>query len=299
MRSRLILNGGAPSTPAASTAEGADGAQAAATTKAAGPAGAPTQHVRGENRAADVEALIRAAEEADAAAADGEGNDPSSLTVDEAATTRKYKVVIDGEEQEVGLDELLKGYQRHSDYTRKTQTVADARKDLDRQRSALFDSEAYKQLKAVAEADSGTFDPYDPDSFLKKMKQEVAAQLLETLGPAEQALHQENARVKAKAFIDGKPEFKDAAFKSGVADLLKTNANLGLEEAYWIVKGRRADEQLTRSENERVEHRRMLKEAGINIGSGRGRPDTGSVPDHVKKRGAFEIYKYLEAQQKR
>ena len=40
-----------------------------------------------------------------------------------------FTVVIDGREQEVPMDELLKGYQRQSDYTRKTQDVARQRDD--------------------------------------------------------------------------------------------------------------------------------------------------------------------------
>jgi hypothetical protein len=42
-----------------------------------------------------------------------------------------YTVKIDGKEERVTLKEALDGYQRNSDYTRKTQEVAKARTDLD------------------------------------------------------------------------------------------------------------------------------------------------------------------------
>lgn len=42
-----------------------------------------------------------------------------------------YKVVIDGEEVEVTLEELQKGYSRQSDYTRKTQQLAQQRKEAE------------------------------------------------------------------------------------------------------------------------------------------------------------------------
>lgn len=42
-----------------------------------------------------------------------------------------YKVSIGGEEVEVTLDEALQGYQRQSDYTRKTQELATQRTELD------------------------------------------------------------------------------------------------------------------------------------------------------------------------
>jgi len=42
-----------------------------------------------------------------------------------------YAVTVNGEEQEVTLDELLKGYSRQSDYTRKTQEISEQRKQAD------------------------------------------------------------------------------------------------------------------------------------------------------------------------
>lgn len=41
-----------------------------------------------------------------------------------------YKVVVDGQEQEVTLDELLKGYSRQSDYTRKTRELSEDKKNV-------------------------------------------------------------------------------------------------------------------------------------------------------------------------
>ena len=42
-----------------------------------------------------------------------------------------YAVTVNGEEVEVSLDELLSGYSRQSDYTRKTQEVANDRKEIE------------------------------------------------------------------------------------------------------------------------------------------------------------------------
>jgi phosphoribosylpyrophosphate synthetase len=47
------------------------------------------------------------------------------------AAPELYKVIIDGEEVEVSLDELQKGYSRQSDYTRKTQQLAQQRKEAE------------------------------------------------------------------------------------------------------------------------------------------------------------------------
>jgi hypothetical protein len=50
---------------------------------------------------------------------------------DEPAQTRKYTVKIDGKSVEVDESELIKGYQREADYTRKTQAVAEERRAIE------------------------------------------------------------------------------------------------------------------------------------------------------------------------
>lgn len=88
-----------------------------------------------------------------------------------------YKVKIDGQEQEVPLAELLSGYQRQADYTRKTQKLAEQQrlaeavlaqskpqqqqidpvKQTEQEYNAVV-AQAEKELKLNA----GEFNPYDP-----------------------------------------------------------------------------------------------------------------------------------------
>lgn len=79
------------------------------------------------------------ADNADDAPADEESTEePESLPEDETEETatddegtRKHKVRVDGEEIEVSYDELLAGFSRTKDYTRKTQAVAERAKKLE------------------------------------------------------------------------------------------------------------------------------------------------------------------------
>ena len=48
-----------------------------------------------------------------------------------------YDVTINGNNQKVTLDELLKGYSRESDYTKKTQDLGNQRRDLETQQESL------------------------------------------------------------------------------------------------------------------------------------------------------------------
>ena len=50
---------------------------------------------------------------------------------DESETETVYTVRVDGKDVEVTEDELLKGYSRQADYTKKTQELAEYRKQMD------------------------------------------------------------------------------------------------------------------------------------------------------------------------
>ena len=73
------------------------------------------------------ESLDEESEEEEEAETAEEESEESDEEVEEELL---YAVTINGEEQEVTLDELMKGYSRQSDYTRKTQDVAKERRDM-------------------------------------------------------------------------------------------------------------------------------------------------------------------------
>lgn len=68
-----------------------------------------------------------------------------------------FEVTVEGKTLQVAKDELIRGYQRLSDYTRKTQEVAETRKSLE-QRSATV-SEAEQHLLALLER----YDQQEPE----------------------------------------------------------------------------------------------------------------------------------------
>jgi len=72
-------------------------------------------------------------EESEEEAAPEEEEDESEETDERAVEGEDllYAVNINGEEHQIPLDELLKGYSRQSDYTRKTQELSEHRRELD------------------------------------------------------------------------------------------------------------------------------------------------------------------------
>jgi hypothetical protein len=93
---------------------------------------------------------------ADADAAGDETNaEQSELDEDteEQEQPQVFSVKVDGKEVEVTLDELQKGYSRTQDYTRKTQQIAEARKQTDAELSAVrAEREQYAQLLSALES---------------------------------------------------------------------------------------------------------------------------------------------------
>jgi hypothetical protein len=66
----------------------------------------------------------------------------------EQTETPKYRVKVDGEELEVELDELVKGYSRTSDYQRKTQSLAEQRKAVEAERAKIEEAARYRDIYA-------------------------------------------------------------------------------------------------------------------------------------------------------
>jgi len=88
---------------------------------------------------------------------------------------QRYKVKASGEEVEVELDELIKGYQQGTDYTKKSQALAEQRKAIEAERSHLEyvkqERQAYAQkLQAL-------------DSFLTQQHQGVDLEVLKETDP--------------------------------------------------------------------------------------------------------------------
>lgn len=80
----------------------------------------------------------------------------------------KYKVKVDGQEVEVTQEELLRGYMRQSDYTRKTQQLAEQRQQIE---------QLYAQRQVQPQPQPQTT-PKETDASLNEVAKRLAAQSL-------------------------------------------------------------------------------------------------------------------------
>lgn len=74
--------------------------------------------------------------------------DESEEEATEEEPTPTYKVRVGKEEVEVPLDELLKGYSRTADYTRKTQEIADQRKVVEAEKAKIEEASKLRDTYA-------------------------------------------------------------------------------------------------------------------------------------------------------
>jgi hypothetical protein len=153
-------------------------------------------------------------------------------TEEEEKPTEVYTVKVDGKEIDVTLDELQKGYSRTQDYTRKTQQIAETRKAVEAEASAIrAEREQYAQLLgALKQQLESTEAPVDMDrlynedpiewvrqSEVMRQKQDKLAaiqseqQRLSQL-TAQQRAQEMNAHLASQqeALIQAVPEWKDS-----------------------------------------------------------------------------------------
>jgi len=83
---------------------------------------------------------------------------------EEAPRDQKFIVKVDGKEIEVPKDELIRGYQREADYTRKTQKLAEERKLVESEfQQVREERQTYAQILGQLQQKLQEFEPPEPD----------------------------------------------------------------------------------------------------------------------------------------
>jgi hypothetical protein len=125
--------------------------------------------------------------ESDAVEDEYEADDSAEYDADEVQEeepTPTYRVKVGKDELDVPLDELLKGYSRTADYTRKTQEIAETRKAVEADRAKIEEAaklrDTYAQRLSVIEQmlnqdpgeDLATLKEHDPIGYAVKVAEQ-------------------------------------------------------------------------------------------------------------------------------
>jgi hypothetical protein len=172
---------------------------------------APTQDNQEEGEAQQAQEAVEAEYEDEQASEEPQGDEGESADdadpdddeeSDEGEQTEQpvYTIRVDGEEIEVTLEELQKGYSRTQDYTRKTQKLAEVRKQTEAEVEAVrVERQQYSQLLEALRNQVEQSAPQEPDWNRLRNEDpiEFAAQWAEHQQRQQrmQAIQQEQARL--------------------------------------------------------------------------------------------------------
>ena len=175
---------------------------------------------------------------------------------EESNLNTTYAVKVDGEEVEVDLDELISGYSRQSDYTRKTQELASKRSEMEQLQqqwsSEISQAQAERQqyidalgqfvqnsmggLEQFQNVDWENLRQTDPIAFVTKKEelreaQDRVRQAQEEQGKALQKQQEETAKLRQLAvqeehakLVSAVPEWNDAEKRGKMAGELSAYA---------------------------------------------------------------------------
>ena len=190
-----------------------------------------------------------------------------------------------------------------SSYTKKTQGLSEERKaleiataELDAQRKSLMNSDFYKDNAKLAEADKVQVDPFSANSLEKRIEQEVALRMQDMLKPLKNAHEQQQRQHKLAIFKKEHPDLM--SMKKEVANTLKQNEHLTLEQAYWQVKGREMSKKASEQASELKQYKTAAKAAGLKVG-GASRGKANGIPQYVLDQDdPVAIYNWIKSNKK-
>lgn len=143
---------------------------------------------------------------------DEETDDPDEDADSEPQTPQTFRAKVNGEEVEVTLDELLNGYSRTSDYTRKTQELATQRKQAEADFQAVRAerqqySQGLTQIESLLQQALGPEPDWDklaaenPEEFPKQWAaHQLKQQRLGILAQEQERVRQEELKAQQAEF---------------------------------------------------------------------------------------------------
>ena len=114
------------------------------------------------------------------------------------------------------------------------------------------------------------------------------------LEPLQTEYELQQRQMSLQNFKDQHPDL--TTYKTDIAKLLIEDNSLSLERAYYIVKGKAKTEEASRASEELASYKQAAREYGLKVGGGRQVTMTKRIPDSVKAKGAYEVYKWVSAQ---
>lgn len=180
-----------------------------------------------------------------------------------------------------------------ADYSRKTQTLSNERKEIERLRQELTNTKSGvldgPLTKIVASVDmEAEHDLFDPEGMKAEIQRQAALMLQSMLKPAQEQVQAEQRKMALERFKAENPELTQPEYRAPILQMLQERPELKLEDAFYIVKAKidstKLSEERARLSQKKTERASTLQK----IGGG----STVSPKGTPKFKGAWEAYQY-------
>jgi hypothetical protein len=189
-----------------------------------------------------------------------------------------------------------------SSYTRKTQEIAQQRRELEEaknavlnQRQSVLDNSTVKHFEQHITEEE--YDPYTAEGMQAEIKRQAALMLKQMMEPAQQKMQQEiemeRRTMALQQFKQQHPDLVSPEMKMPIAQLLAERPELKLEDAYYIVKSKMDNARA--SENAELERTRKNNRKSTLKSTSVGRSVTPSGTP--KFRDAWSAYQWHKSQE--
>lgn len=184
-----------------------------------------------------------------------------------------------------------------SDYTRKTQALAQQRAELEEQRAALTRKDDHilngKLAQSLKNIDtSETYDLFDSEGMKSEIKRQAALMLKDMLEPAQKELEVAQRKMELDNFKSKHPEMVEPAYKENIVKLLQERPELKLEDAFYITKAKLGSEAVEAEKAKMRTIKDARKEVALKSSGGSRAPVAGTP----QFKTAIEAYNYWKSQ---
>lgn len=185
-----------------------------------------------------------------------------------------------------------------SSYTRKTQELAELRKELEAEREALRQQQEMTLNNPVlSEMDKhiteDEHDLYSPEGMQAEIRKQAALMLKEMMQPAQEKMQLEQRKMQLEQFKTENPELMEDEYRLPIAEMLQSRPELKLEDAFYIVKAK-VDSAKLKAEKESIKQQKTRRRSTLS------KTSTGSTtsPNGTPRfKSAVEAYYYHKARQ--
>lgn len=176
------------------------------------------------------------------------------------------------------------------DYTKKTQQLSTQKRELEqREQNWLSRQEQILRSKMNLPED---FDITSEGGIQKYLDVKVAEMLLEAQKPLVEQVEMNNRREQLNDFKRQNPDIVD--YRDAMIEEMSKDQTLSVEKAYYLVKGKTADQRLNQVRLELERQKEAQRNAVSKVGVG-GTSRAEGIP---KFTNALDAYHYLQSKQK-